>query len=561
MNDGSGTFGPIVRVSNPNCGMGDVDAFDLDNDGDLDVVNLEELGCVSIPESGRRIYVSLNNGNGTFTHLPPFLGTQGPHALAAGDLNEDGFLDLVTAHWPPYGFYRELNVHLGNGDGTFQEEIVYQVGQGPIDLVIVDLDGDGHLDVAAASSGQDETGRETMAVLWGAGNGSLTPATLYYTPYSPDLLGTTGIESGDVDGDGDVDLMVTTVAGSVAMYYNDGARGFDFAHRLGIYWRPNDPFYADFDGDGIPDLATLVGAPPSGLPSELAILPGVGFISPPVTGRKAFDYDGDRKTDISIFRPNGGSPQWWILRSSDGGNSAAQFGSAGDLMTPADFTGDGKTDIGFFRPSNGNWFVLRSEDSTYYAFPFGTTGDVPAPGDYDGDNKDDAAVFRPSNSTWFISKSTGGTMIQAFGSAGDVPVNADYDGDGKHDIAIYRPSLSQWWIQRSTEGIIAFQFGSMGDKTVVGDYTGDGKADVAFWRPTTGSWYVLRSEDVSFYAFPFGTNGDSPAPGDYDGDGKNDAAVFRPSNTTWYINKSSGGTTIQPFGQAGDVPTPGAFVR
>ncbi|MBP6004011.1 MAG: M36 family metallopeptidase [Pyrinomonadaceae bacterium] len=289
------------------------------------------------------------------------------------------------------------------------------------------------------------------------------------------------------------------------------------------------------------------------------------FTCQPVTptSKKPFDFDGDGKTDISVFRPNAGSPQWWVLKST-GGNFATQFGAAGDVMTPADYTGDGKADVAFFRPSNGNWFILRSEDLTFFAFPFGTNGDTPAPGDYDGDNKVDAAVFRPSNSTWFISKSSGGTTITAFGAAGDVPINNDYDGDGKNDIAIYRPNAGnpQWWIQRSTAGLIAFQFGAAGDKTVAGDYTGDGKADVAFFRPSTGFWYVLRSEDSSFYAFPFGNNTDTPAPGDYDGDGKNDAAVFRPSSNTWYINRTGGaGVLIQPFGAAGDIAIPSAYVR
>ncbi len=560
LNDGTGTFGPLTEWDLNTCGNGDIDAIDLDNDGDLDEVNLEQLGCAGSNDP-QRIFIRLNNGDATFQPAYTIDIGRIPRDLGHGDFNNDGNVDLVTAHWGIHGANDFINVHLGNGDGTFQEEIVYNVGRGPRYVVVADLNGDGHEDFATANSSSDNSGRETMTVIFGVGDGTFAGRTDYYAPYSPDLQGVQGIEIGDVDGDGDLDIMVATVAGGLAMYYNDGSGNFTFPHRLGVYWGPWSPVYADFTGDGVPDLAMLVSMPPSGLGRELAILPGGGGISQPVTGRKAFDYDGDGKTDISIFRPNAGSAEWWILRSSDGGNNAAQFGAADDLMTPADFTGDGKTDIGFFRPSNGTWFVLRSEDSTYYAFPFGSTGDVPAPGDYDGDNKDDAAVFRPSNSTWYINKSTGGTTIQAFGSSGDVPVNADFDGDGKHDIAIYRPSLSEWWIQQSTDGIIAFQFGSPGDKTVVGDYTGDGKADVAFWRPTTGFWYVLRSEDSSFYAFPFGASGDSPTPGDYDGDGKTDAAVFRPSNSTWYINKSSGGTTIQAFGQAGDVPTPGAFVR
>ncbi len=135
--------------------------------------------------------------------------------------------------------------------------------------------------------------------------------------------------------------------------------------------------------------------------------------------RAPFDYDGDNKTDISIFRPAPG--EWWYLRSSNGTNFAAQFGASSDKITPADFTGDGKTDFAFFRPSTGNWFVLRSEDFSFFAFPFGANGDTPAPGDYDGDGRFDAAVFRPSNFTWFVQRTTQGTLIQQFGIAGDIP--------------------------------------------------------------------------------------------------------------------------------------------
>lgn len=275
--------------------------------------------------------------------------------------------------------------------------------------------------------------------------------------------------------------------------------------------------------------------------------------------RAPFDFDGDGKTDVSIYRQSLG--EWWYLRSSNNQNYAAQFGNSTDRIAPADFTGDGKADIAFFRPSSGEWFVLRSEDSSYYSFPFGANGDIPAPGDFDADGKADAAVFRPSDSTWYIRRSSdGGTTIQQFGQTGDVPVVSDYDGDGKADIAIYRVASGEWWIQRSTAGLIAFQFGSSTDKPVQGDYTGDGKSDVAIWRPSSGEWFVLRSENQSYYSFPFGANGDKPTPGDFDGDGRMDAAVFRASDTNWYLQRSTAGFTAVQFGFATDKPVPEAFI-
>lgn len=273
------------------------------------------------------------------------------------------------------------------------------------------------------------------------------------------------------------------------------------------------------------------------------------------------DFDGDRKTDVSIFRTAAG--EWWYLRSTDGQNRAFQFGTPTDEIVPADFTGDGKTDVAIWRPASGEWFIMRSEDSSFYSFPFGAAGDIPAAGDFDGDGKADQAVFRPSAATWYILKSTGGTDIRSFGVAGDIPQVADYDGDGRADIAVYRPggaSGAEWWIARSTGGVFAAVFGTATDKPVRGDYTGDGKADIAFWRPSNGEWFVLRSEDLSYYSAPFGTTGDMAAPGDYDGDGKFDLSVFRPSTGTWYSNRSTGGTMIVAFGSAGDYPVPAAWV-
>jgi uncharacterized delta-60 repeat protein len=275
--------------------------------------------------------------------------------------------------------------------------------------------------------------------------------------------------------------------------------------------------------------------------------------------KSPFDFDGDGKTDIGIFRPNVG--EWWLNRSSSGQTTVAQFGQSTDKPVPTDFTGDGKTDIAVWRPSSGEWFVLRSEDSSFYSFPFGTSGDTPIVGDFDADGKADAGIFRPSTLTWYISKSSGGTIITTFGTSGDVPVAADYDGDGKTDIAIYRPSFGQWWIQRSSnQSVYAFQFGTSSDKPVQGDYTGDGKADSAFFRPSTGEWFILRSEDSSFYSVPFGTTGDLPSPGDYDGDGKFDTAVFRPATNTWFINRTTAGILITNFGTTNDRPIPNVFV-
>ena len=282
-----------------------------------------------------------------------------------------------------------------------------------------------------------------------------------------------------------------------------------------------------------------------------------GAIAAPV--KSPFDFDGDAKTDVSVFRPAPG--EWWLNRSSTNSTVAAQFGLSSDKPVPADFTGDGKADIAFFRPSSGEWFILRSENASFLSFPFGASGDTPLVGDFDADGKADPTVYRPSTNEWFTLKSTGGTSIVTFGIAGDKPVIADYDGDNKADIAIYRPAPGEWWINRSSTGqTVAAQFGNSSDRPVPGDYSGDGKADIAFFRPSTGEWFIVRSENGSFFSVPFGASGDLPIPGDYDGDGKFDTAVFRPSTNNWFAQRTTAGTLITTFGITGDQPLPNVFV-
>lgn len=272
------------------------------------------------------------------------------------------------------------------------------------------------------------------------------------------------------------------------------------------------------------------------------------------------DFDGDGKTDISIFRPSVG--EWWLNRSFTGQTVAAQFGQTTDIIAPGDFTGDGKTDIAFFRPSTGFWFILRSENGSFFSFPFGSNGDIPTPADFDGDGRTDSAVFRPTDSTWYIRRSSDlGTTIVQFGTIGDKPVTADYDGDGLADIAIFRPSDGSWWYLRSSDlQFSVYRFGISTDKPVPADYTGDGKADIAIWRGSTGEWFIQRSEDNSFFSFPFGTLGDVPTPGDYDGNGIADATVFRPSTVTWFSLTQTQGTIFTTFGAIGDKPVPAAFI-
>lgn len=277
------------------------------------------------------------------------------------------------------------------------------------------------------------------------------------------------------------------------------------------------------------------------------------------TNRTPFDFDGDGKADLAVFRPASG---FWFLLNSTSGFSATSFGLTTDRLSPGDFDGDGKTDIAVFRPSTGSWYRLNSSTGAFISVQFGANGDVPVPADYDGDLKSDIAVWRPSDGGWYRLNSSNGAFVAiAFGTNGDKPTLGDFDGDGKADLAVYRPSAGAWYRLNSQNGaFVANQFGVTEDLPTPGDFDGDGKTDLAVYRPSSGAWYRLNSGNGQFVAIGFGTTGDKPAPADFDGDAKTDIAVFRPSDGTWYLLKSASGFSAQQFGVLNDLPISNAFV-
>ena len=264
-------------------------------------------------------------------------------------------------------------------------------------------------------------------------------------------------------------------------------------------------------------------------------------------GTRESDFDNDRVSDISVFRPSAGS---WYLLNSAAGFSSVQFGNSDDRIVPADFDGDGRIDVSVFRA--GDWYSLRSSDNTLVYTRFGQGGDTPVPADFDGDSKADIAVFRQG--VWFIINSHDGSVHgEQFGQPGDRPVVGNFDGDLRADLAVYRNG--NWYVNGSTTGFAATKFGIATDRPVPGDYDSDGQTDYAVYRD--GTWYLQQSF-AGFSAIQFGIASDRPAPADFDGDGRTDPAVYR--DGTWYILGTASGLKVSNFGLAEDVPVPSAFV-
>ncbi len=131
------------------------------------------------------------------------------------------------------------------------------------------------------------------------------------------------------------------------------------------------------------------------------------------------DFDGDGRTDISVFRPTDGT--WYVMESGTNSVRTQRFGLSGDRVVPGDYDGDGRADLAVFRPSDRNWYIQRSSDGSVSITNWGLATDRLVPGDYDGDGKTDIAVYR--NGTWYIINSSNGSIsYQQFGLSTDIPI-------------------------------------------------------------------------------------------------------------------------------------------
>ncbi len=286
------------------------------------------------------------------------------------------------------------------------------------------------------------------------------------------------------------------------------------------------------------------------------------------------DFDGDGKTDISVYRRSDG--YWYISKSSGGYLFIPWRAAYYNRLAPGDYDGDGKTDFAVEAQGSSYfnvWYILKSSDYTLLERNFGgheyVYSSEPTVGaDYDGDGKTDMVNIATRRSggidTYFeleIGLSSGVLYSGHIRLTDrDKVVSADYDGDGKADVATFRDGV--WTIQKTTDpngASITVAFGYSSDKPLPSDYDGDGKADIAVWRPSDGYWYWLSSRDGSFNSYKFGLSDDKPVPGDYDGDGKTDFAVFRPSSGIWYIQQSRDGFRAEQFGLSDDELIPSYF--
>ncbi len=289
LGNGNGTFSAKVDYPTVSAGWG-MAVGDFNGDGNLDLVSPNEV-------SGNNVSVLLGNGNGTFaTKVDYALSSANPSAVAVGDFNQDGKLDLAVTNANAGG--PNVNILLGNGDGTFQASVDYVTGSGARGITLADFNGDGKLDIATAS-----TNIASVSILLGNGNGTFQTNVDYAVGSGP-----RSVTAGDFNGDGKIDLAVTNFSSntvSILLGNGNGTFQTHVDYAVTALGTPYGIAIGDFNGDGKLDIASAnLGT------SNVSILTGVGdgtfnahvdyATNTGARGITIGDFDGNGKLDLAV---------------------------------------------------------------------------------------------------------------------------------------------------------------------------------------------------------------------------------------------------------------------
>jgi hypothetical protein len=300
--------------------------------------------------------VLLGNGDGSFTPVATPVGGHYTTRIAVGDFNGDGIPDLAAASIDDY----TVTILLGNGDGTFRAA----PSSVPItaqDMVTGDFNGDGIADLATAEG-------YAVSIFLGKGNGTFTAAGKNSWPEVNPLY----LAAGDFNGDGRTDIAVTDTAvkGTIFLLLNKGDGSFsktDLSPTTGLSL--GGIAAGDLNGDGLLDLvlANFGGGSSNGVTVLLG--KGDGAFQPPKLygatplGQRSVvigDFNGDGIPDLASGQ--GGSVAL-SLGKGDGtfGDALVEYADGGDngYLATADFNGDGVTDLAL--PSAGIVNVLLAQ--------------------------------------------------------------------------------------------------------------------------------------------------------------------------------------------------------
>jgi hypothetical protein len=310
---------------------------DLNGDGRLDLVTANgEADTVS---------VLLNRGDGTSPARRDYATGRTPNSVAVGDLNGDSKPDLATAS----SERNRVSVLLNRGDGSFSAGRRYRAGRGASDVAIADLNGDGKPDLAVVNPES-----KSVSVLLNRGQGAFDPKVDYSvgTDYS------SSVAIADIDGDGTLDLMMVAGGGSeaVSLLLGKGDGTFRRGRPIRV-GEIQDVAIGDLNRDGRPDLVAVRDG------CGLSVLLNRGDGSFPRSSRLTprdcpssvaiGDLDGDRRPDLVV---TGSEPSFpptasVFFNRGDGTFEAEGFYEIGldnadsGPLAIGDLNGDGRADL------------------------------------------------------------------------------------------------------------------------------------------------------------------------------------------------------------------------
>jgi len=478
---------------------------DYDSDGDLDL---------AVTGGSTKLY---RNDDGDLTTDGVWSPFYGGRSIAWGDVDGDGDLDLLVGA-STLRLYR-------NNNGTLTTWSVWSMPSGDTQSVAWgDYDGDGDLDFAVGNYGQNNTLYRNDTV---QGSGSST-VDFTLTWSSTAISATTSVAWGDVDADGDLDLVVGNDNQANQLYRNDGVVGD--VPQMTLAWSSTETdhtsslAWGDVDDDG--DL-------------DLAVGNGGNHIYEP---NRLYQNDSGMLTTSAV----------WFS-----GNDTTQNIAWGD------YDGDGDLDLIAANSTSRANNLYRNDDGTLTTSPTWSSaeGEIShsiAWGDYDGDGDLDLAVgnvLSPNR----LYRNTGGTLATTPSWSSDIDLDAwedtqsiawgDYDNDDDLDLMvgngtfIYGSGYNNR-LFRNNDGVLTTQSvytsteSDFTNSVAWGDYDGDGDLDLA-----TGNGYYTGTAPIGQPNRLYRNSGDSltsnaiwasPGPddvtesvawGDYDGDGDLDLAV------------------------------------
>jgi hypothetical protein len=330
---------------------------DFNADGALDLV-IANLGRGDDPST---VKVLLGDDLGAFPTRPADVRVgRGAFAMAAGDINADGALDLVVANqWSD-----SVSLLFGDDRGGFSPAVDVHVGSGPDSIAVGYFDADDALDLAVANGGGD-----TISVLLGNGSGGFRLPHDFSVGHVP-----TSVVAKDFDGDGSIDLALLNAgdypaSGRVSILWGDNSGDFSAPVDFPVGIDADALAVGDFNTDGVPDLVVV----------NAGIYPGAGTVSLLLGNRsRGFaprtdfpvgvspvsvavgDFNADRALDLAVS--NFDSSFLTILFGDGTGDLPrsvdVHVGLERRSVVAADLNADGALDLAVANSSNSSVNVL-----------------------------------------------------------------------------------------------------------------------------------------------------------------------------------------------------------